>query len=166
MTSATPAILPVRSLHLDRFLHATVGLEHGGMDLSVLSMLARLDRDPWAEAARLASLPRAAAAASLADAIASLPMSAWPPAEAGAIAQRLVPLLPTEAEPVSGDTPADVLLRARMMTAMLIGGVLGAALTFQLLVINAQPWPASHMDQRSALNDAPNLITPVGLQAH
>ena len=51
--------------------------------------------------------------------------------------QRLIPLLPREAESVSDDAPADALLHARMMTAMLIGGVLGAALAFQLLVINA-----------------------------
>ena len=135
------------------------------MDLSVLSMLARLDTDPWAETLRLASLPRAAAAESLADAIASLPMGAWPPAEARAIAQRLIPLLPTEAEPVSDDAPADAFLRGRMMTAMLIGGVLGAALTFQFLVINAQAWPTSHADPRPALNAAPGLATPIGEQA-
>ena len=134
------------------------------MDLSVLSMLARLDRDPWAEAARLASLPRAEAAASLADAIASLTMSAWPPAEAGAIAQRLVSFLPRKAEPVSDVAPANVLLRARMMTAVLIGGVLGAALTFQLLVINAQSWPASHANPRPALHAAPVLATLTGEQ--
>ena len=76
LTVAMPAVLLVHPLHLDRFLPATVGIERGGMNLSVLSMLARLDRDPWAEAARLARLPRAAAAASLADAIANMPMRA------------------------------------------------------------------------------------------
>ena len=135
------------------------------MDLSVLSMLARLDRDPWVETARLARLPRAAAAASLADTIASLPMCIWSPDEVGAIAQRLSSLLPAEAEPVRDDGPAVMLPRARMMTALLIGGALGAALTFQLLVINAQSWPTSHADVRSALNTTPSLATPIEGQA-
>ena len=138
------------------------------MDLSVLSMLARLDRDPWAEAARLASLPRTAATTSLADAIASIPIRAWSPAEARAIAQRLIPRLPADAEPVSGDGPVVMLVRARIVTALMIGGVLGAALTFQLLVINAQSWPASHANAKSALNAAPSLpslLTPVEAQA-
>ncbi len=40
-----------------RFLGATVGEDNHGTDVTVLSMLARLDVDPWIEASKLASMP-------------------------------------------------------------------------------------------------------------
>ena len=43
------------------FLFESLGVEDNGMDLSVLSALARAGVDPWAEAKRLAGLPRQAA---------------------------------------------------------------------------------------------------------
>lgn len=45
----------------DAFLFESLGVEENGMDLSVLSALARAGIDPWAEAKRLAGLPRQAA---------------------------------------------------------------------------------------------------------
>jgi hypothetical protein len=45
----------------DAFLFESLGVEDNGMDLSVLSALARTGVDPWAEAKRLAALPRQAA---------------------------------------------------------------------------------------------------------
>ena len=42
----------------DAFLFESLGVEDNGMDLSVLSALARAGVDPWAEAKRLAGLPR------------------------------------------------------------------------------------------------------------
>jgi hypothetical protein len=41
----------------DNFLFASIGESRNGMLLSVLSALARLDLDPWQEAAELARLP-------------------------------------------------------------------------------------------------------------
>jgi hypothetical protein len=46
---------------LEPFLFAEVGDELNGLGLTVLSDLARLGHDPWAEAARLISLPKVAA---------------------------------------------------------------------------------------------------------
>lgn len=80
---------------LNGFLHAEVGVEAGGMTLSVLSTLARLGKDPWQEAARLALMPKAAAGDALAHMIAATPTSRWPLSEAMAIAARLVILLPS-----------------------------------------------------------------------
>ena len=48
-----------------RFLHATVGEDRNGIDVSVLSTFARLNLDPWDEAANLASLGREAAVSRL-----------------------------------------------------------------------------------------------------
>lgn len=45
----------------ERFLYATVGDDHGGRSVSVLSVLARLKLDPWDEAASLGALSRDAA---------------------------------------------------------------------------------------------------------
>ena len=84
-------------LQLDRFLHATVGTERNGMDLSVLSLLARAEKAPWAEAARLVGLPKAAAVDSMVAAIACLPTGSLPPAHARTVALCLVPLLPGQA---------------------------------------------------------------------
>jgi hypothetical protein len=49
----------------DAFLFEKLGVEDNGMDLSVLSALARAGVDPWAEAKRLAGLPRQAAIAAI-----------------------------------------------------------------------------------------------------
>lgn len=45
----------------ERFLYASVGEDWAGSSVSVLSVLARLNLDPWAEAADLATLGREAA---------------------------------------------------------------------------------------------------------
>jgi hypothetical protein len=49
----------------DAFLFELLGVEENGMELSVLSALARAGVDPWAEAKRLAALPRQAAIAAI-----------------------------------------------------------------------------------------------------
>lgn len=45
----------------ERFLHTMVGEDDNGLPLSVLSVLARHDVDPWEEAASIARLPEAEA---------------------------------------------------------------------------------------------------------
>jgi hypothetical protein len=48
----------------DDFFYAPIGADGVEMPLSVLSALARLDVDPWTEAAELSELPKGAAAQS------------------------------------------------------------------------------------------------------
>ena len=67
------------------------------MRLSVLSALARLDIDPWQEAAELAVLPGATATARLASLIALLPNEPAMRRDPDTIAARLVTLLPSRA---------------------------------------------------------------------
>ena len=62
---------------LNEFLFADVGTEPSGMMLSVVSLFARQGNDPWREAGRLADLPKAAAADSLAHDIAEMPQGRW-----------------------------------------------------------------------------------------
>lgn len=86
----------------DDFLFAPIGEDRNGMLLSVLSALARLDIDPWQEAAKLAGLPEESATQRLASLIAELPDE--PAAHPGpaTIAARLIALLPHPASASSG----------------------------------------------------------------
>jgi hypothetical protein len=74
------------------FLFASIGEEKNEMRLSVLSALARLDIDPWREAASLSGLPRKPATERLAALLARLPSSTQ--LDAAATAARLIGLLP------------------------------------------------------------------------
>lgn len=94
MTARVEATPP----ELEPFLHAEILREDNGMVLTVASAFARLDLDPWHQAALLARLSEAAAAASLAALLGRLDLA--PRADAKIIASRLVPLLPR------GETPA------------------------------------------------------------
>ena len=90
------------------FLFASVGLAQAGTAdgeasvaegdrgeiVTVLSALTRLKVDPWAEAARLASLPADVAATALAAMLAPLPAVAWEEGDVAGTARRLVTLLP------------------------------------------------------------------------
>jgi hypothetical protein len=76
------------------FLYAPIGSERNGMTLSLLSALARLNVDPWEEAAGLSQLPRHTAVQKLASLIARLPPGAGAQADCYAIADRLIELLP------------------------------------------------------------------------
>lgn len=86
------------------FLYATIGVERrgadgDGRDLSVLSALARLQVDPWHEAARLAGLPSDVASHTLAATFARLPDMSWEAVDVATTARRIVALLPTGALP-------------------------------------------------------------------
>jgi|SRR5665213_876621 len=87
--------LSVRS-DFDAFLFAPIGEDNNdnGMQLSVLSALARQDVDPWEEAARLACLPSETATQKLTSLIAALPRGRSTRLDPGTIAARLIVLLP------------------------------------------------------------------------
>ena len=84
---------------LDDFLHAPIGMERNEMPLSVLSALARLNLDPWKEAAELSELPRDFAAQRLAALVVRLPGGRWTQADSMGIAHRLIELLPRRSSP-------------------------------------------------------------------
>ena len=73
------------------------------MLLSALSALARLDLDPWQEAAKLAGLPGETAIQRLASLIAGLPDGPSMHQDPGTIAARLIALLP---RPASSNIPS------------------------------------------------------------
>ena len=78
----------------DAFLFASVCEEASGMPLSVLSALARMNVDPWEEAARLAAMPKEVAEKTLAAAFDLVSTSTGKRRETEAVAARLVQLLP------------------------------------------------------------------------
>lgn len=76
------------------FLYAFVGEEANGQQLTVLSALARLGLNPWAEASRLSELSRDAATKALAALIGRLPEGNWKKSDIESIADGLVRYLP------------------------------------------------------------------------
>src|ERR1700691_4725148 len=95
MTRSNP--FSVLASEFDDFLFAPIGDDRNDMPLSVLSALARLDIDPWLEAAELARLPRETATQRLASSIATLPGGPSEYLEPGTIAAHLIALLPRQA---------------------------------------------------------------------
>jgi hypothetical protein len=81
----------------DDFLFAPISEDGNGTVLSVLSALARLDFDPWEEAANLAQMPKETATRKLASLIAALPDGPSARPDPGMIAPRLIALLPRRA---------------------------------------------------------------------
>ncbi len=89
------ALAPLIGPEFDKFLYASIGEGRNGTVLSVLSALARLDVDPWQEAASLARMPRESATVRLTALIAALPDEPTMDIPAKTIAADLTALLPT-----------------------------------------------------------------------
>ena len=140
---ASPGIPLARPPQLDRFLQANIGVERNGMELSVLSVLARAGKDPWVEAARLAGLSRDAAVDSLAATIACLPAGSLPATHARTVALCLVPLLPDQDHPALDTLTDHKWHDGYMRITLLTGAAFSAALAMWLL-IGAAVWAISH----------------------
>jgi len=152
MTRPSPFTLP-RS-EFNEFLFALIGTEGNGMPLSVVSALARLEMDPWQEAARLSTLPRELAAAALDRLIGRLPPGSWSQTDTPTIAARLVELLPYRTAAALRE-PAPGLRRKAVPTALLwllVAMLAAAALTAALAQDQRQA-----DDRRAAAAGAHNL---------
>ena len=133
------------------FLYAPIGADRNEIPLSVLSALTRLNLDPWKEAAELSDLPKDTATQRLATLIARLPGGQWAPADSGAIADRLIELLPHRRKlPLTEDAQGH-----RWMTGSTVAKILiCAALLVTSLVI-----AASRESSRGDHADAPAFST-------
>jgi hypothetical protein len=134
------ASFSVLANEFDSFLFASVGEDSHALPLSVLSVLARLDIDPWLEAAELARLPREAATLRLASSIAATAgPSAYP--EHGANAARLIALLPHQANSTttSRGTLPDLSDATKFRAGMLMYAIL------MVFLMTAQLIAASHV---------------------
>jgi hypothetical protein len=146
----------------DNFLYAPIGTERNEMPLSVLSALARLDVDPWEEAAELSELPTDTATQRLASLIARLPGERWTQADARTIATRLIELLPRR---FSSEVPLPEKARGvRAMTGPAIARVLiCAALAVIALIMAANREPSSRAnpgDTPAVAADPPQATLP------
>jgi hypothetical protein len=129
----------------DDFLYAPIGTERNEMPLSVLSALARLDVDPWEEAAALSELPTETATQRLASLIARLPGGRWTQADSRTIATRLIELLPRR---FSSKVPlAEKTRGVRGMTGPAAARIICAALAVIALIMAASREPSSRGDQ-------------------
>lgn len=91
----------------DTFLFARVNELDRGIPLSMVSVLARLDLDPWAEAAVLTLMPAETAIQRLAALLTNLPEGPASGTDAQLTASRLVGLLPGQSGPASGWSASD-----------------------------------------------------------
>jgi hypothetical protein len=88
-----PASFSALGSEFDDFLFAAIGEATNGMPLSVVSALARMDLDPWHEAASLAAMSVETATGKLTSLLAALPDPALKRLEPGITAARLIALL-------------------------------------------------------------------------
>jgi hypothetical protein len=110
------------------FLFSPIGDDRNGMPLSVVSLLARRDLDPWQEAASLAAMPANAATRKLESLIRALPDQPLTLPDSGTIAHRLIALLPRQIDsgipplqqPAKSPNAEAVALGRRTLAAVMI----------------------------------------------
>jgi hypothetical protein len=143
------------------FLFASV-VEDGETPLNVVSVLARLDLDPWQEAAELSDLRGEAAADRLASLLARCPALIRPDPDLELMAQRLVALLPrsTVAQAPSrvGWFGAEIKLDPMVVTVMAL--VVGMAFMAALSATGAHV-PQAVVTAPQAVESSP-LPSPAG----
>jgi|SRR5581483_5155133 len=104
----------------DDFLFAPIAEDRNGMSLSVVSLLGRMDLDPWQEAASLAGLPPEAAVQRLTSLLDLLPVPPLQHPDPDTTAARLVALLPRRpapnTSPLQASASAAATTRARAMS--------------------------------------------------
>lgn len=142
------------SSDFDHFLLAPIGEDNNGMVLSVLSALARMDVDPWEEAATLTRLPRDTATRKLASLIAALPDGPSARPDSATIAARLIALLPRRvgSDVSSRRTVPDVgaVTRSPIVTYLVLYVV------FMLLMLACQ-WLIANPQASAQPNNAPSV---------
>jgi hypothetical protein len=125
----------------DDFLYAPIWEDASGTPLSVLSALARLDLDPWKEAATLAQLPRERAIQKLISLIEALPRGPSTDPDPEAVVPRLIALLPRQ---TVAAIPSYKTLRGMMSTnhQVIQRGIL--YLVFLVMMLLGQRFFADH----------------------
>jgi hypothetical protein len=130
----------------DAFLYASVGDRSDGPLLSVLSVLARLDIDPWQEAATLARMSPDKAVWRMAALIETLPGEPSAHMNAKTIATRLVALLPRQIV-ISVGSPGTTSIQGnsaniRFIIALLLLNAMFMAFSFGSHYFGGAPPPA------------------------
>jgi hypothetical protein len=122
---------------LNKFLFAEVGTELNGSPLTILSMLARLGKDPWAEAAHWTRLPKTVMMDCLTSSISQMPLPPQAIIDARSTAARLILLLPSQLQLPKNRQDAVVVMTKAMPKwlpiVLLAGLALGAVLSMTRL---------------------------------
>lgn len=171
LLAAGPGVMnpPASSLRLgpefDDFLFAPVGEDRNGLPLSIVSLLGRMDLDPWLEAASLADQPAEAAVQRLAALLAALPVPSLKRADPGPMAARLIALLPRRSD-VKGRSPVpSVNVRRAAFPRVVMTVIL--FLIFLILLIGSPfgntPTPLTAPSQSSPKTESnlPTRVAPV-----
>lgn len=154
---------------LDAFLFAEVGTERNGMTLTVVSTISRLGEDPWSEARRLSTLPRAAAVDYLTGIIARMPASPWALADATAIATRLVSLLPKPGSSTAKPSTDHAISgpSAPQWTRMLLLYVaLSTGLAINMIVFHEHPAVHNHTAEQAGSQKVQASASPSAIPAN
>jgi len=158
MTPTAP--IPALGSEFNAFLFALVGEDRNGMPLSVVSVLARMELDPWVEAASLADLPAETAARKLAAWLDVLPDPALKPASSDTRAARLIALLPQrrnrDSPPPLTGTGAVAATQPRPLTkAILVAIYMILSLGIQLFFARREPPAAPEITPTPAAEIVP-----------
>jgi len=149
-----PAPLERLNGEFDAFLFSSIGEDRNGMPLSVVSFLARRDLDPWLEAASLANLPEEAATRKLTLLIRTIVNQPLTLPDPGALATRLVALLPRRPSQNIQGRPMPDVAAAATTSQKVISAVILVAL-YVILMIGSQlflshPAPSTQAKTASA----------------
>ena len=137
-----PDVFALKNSGLETFLFAEIGVQSNGLELSVLSVLARLGEEPWSKAAEWAMMPIGKVADLLAADIALMPLSSQAINGAHATALRLVRLLPagksmSQTDSKQAMTPIQIAFMAVLACGLAAGVALSVAAQFPHPTISA-----------------------------
>lgn len=138
----------------ENFLFAPICDEPGGMRLSVLSALARMNVDPWEEAARLAKLSTPDAERTLISTLNLFPGKRQRLAETEFLAARLIALLPKAGEATAGKVATMAGARAQRNINWLMWLCFAIALSFLLPQQHAKTTSAEDAGSTSSATPA------------
>lgn len=110
----------------DNFLYTQIGQDKNGVPLSMLSVFARRDTDPWEEAAKLCQLPKASAVSELSAMLDAGTPHALDAPDQALLAARLISLLPVRHE-------APVVLRS--LLAEMLSGKRNAGIVYGVAIV-------------------------------
>jgi hypothetical protein len=157
------ASLSVLASQFDNFLFAPIADDQNDTPLSVLSALARLNIDPWKEAAILAQLPREAATQRLASSIGALLDGRSVHSEHRPIAARLIALLPRQGSSnirSSGTSPDDSETTQSRMWFWMVAVALVVTLASHWMVASPQTRAQADNANTATSSIAPPQLTP------
>jgi hypothetical protein len=145
---------------LNAFLFADVGTELNGSPLTILSILARLGEDPWAEAARLAKLPKGEAFDRLIQIMSKMPLGPQAVRNVGATVSHVIRLLPeptrNPVQAINGAVASAA--RPRWVPIALLCVSLAFGLIGMLMMIQPAPPTMTVPAEQTAVQSSPDKL--------